>query len=223
MPKFKVRRDAIFMNGISASGTTTQTGPLNLSGTLTITGSPLALSTTARVTKDIYISPFVWGGTGSPLASGTGASLTDMDCLGGCWPAIRFGHVGSTCPIFTVIGAPLDADSTASASLLIDWSTGSAGALAGNIAVWAASVFYLKSGSTTAEWTSAGSGQVVASLLDTSACTYGSAVVATFNAINGSPIGIRLIHNSESASDGSGSNTLMLGARVRYTANKLGA
>lgn len=211
MPKFKVRRDAVFMNGISASGS------------FSLTGSPITLSTGARVTKDIFISPFVFGGTGSPLQSGTGASLTSMDCLAGQWPAIRFGHVGSTCPVFAIVGAPLDADSTASASLLIDWATGSAGALPGNIAVWAASVYYLKSGSTTAEWTQAGSGQVVASILDTSACVYGSATITSFNAINGSPIGIRLIHDSESASDGSGSNTLMLGARVRYTANKLGA
>jgi len=199
--------------GIAASGDLTVAGDINVAGSLNLS-SPTKY-------KDVFVAPFMMAGASD--LGGTGGSLMSYDGLGGaCWPAIRFGHTGSTCPVFAVVGAPLDAASAGSGTIWVDWASGSADATNDNVAVWAASVYALRSGSTTSEWTLTGSGIKAASIGDTSSCVMGSASIGQFNAPTGSPLGIRLAHDSTSASDGSGSNTLLLGVRLRYLVDKLG-
>lgn len=211
---FKTRRKHYAKGGVRV-GTSGSYTDISTDGTLTMEG-------TARVSKDVYIGAWQFGGAGSPMGGGTAASLTTQDCLGGSWPCLRFGHDGSACGVFGIVGAPLDADTGASATIWVDWASGSAGASADNVAVWGACVYYLSTASVPTEWTFAGSGAMAASIFDTSGCVFGSASVCQFNAINGSPIGLRLWHDSTSGSDVSGSNTCLLGARIRYTADKLG-
>lgn len=224
MPSYKIKRTVDAMQNINVYGSAgiAASGPLTVGGDLNVAGS-LNLSSATKY-KDRFISPWSFGGVASPLLSGTAASLTNYDCLGACWPCIRFGHEGSTCPVFTIIESPLDAASSGSAVIHVDWAAGSATAAGDNVAVWGACAYFLRSGSTTSEWTFAGSGVKAASIGDTSACVYGTASIAQINAPRGYPIGIKVWHNSTTgASDGAGSNAMLLGVRLRYLVDKLGS
>ena len=154
-----------------------------------------------------------------------GGSIIVFD-VSGSIQGLRFTSTSSTCALFVVKPIPTDAaisgPASGSGTIWVDWTNHT---LANACITFTASVNMLPTGSSLGDVGVCQLASTCVTVQGSGACELQSSSLADFNAplTRSGLLGVRLIVNTADNQSNSGSDTVLLGVRLRYKADRIGS
>lgn len=146
--------------------------------------------------------------------------------VSGSLQGLRFTSTSSTCAIFPMVDIPqnvaISGPAAGSGTVFVDWTNVTT---ANAVSTWTASLILIPSASALGDSSVSTLGTACATATGTSASEIHTASLFQFNfpTTRAGVWGVRLIANTSDNGNTSGSDTVLLGVRIRYKADRIGS